>query len=250
MKKNNKKEIDRFWSWLTQQNEDGERTLYFDGVIAQESWFEDEVSPEQFKKELEAGTGPVTIWINSPGGDVFAAAQIYNMLRNYKGKVTVKIDGIAASAATVIAMAGDEVLMSPVSMMMIHNPWTWAAGDSKDLETVIRQLDAVKETIINAYETKTGMDRDELSRLMDDEASFDVNWAIEHKFADGVIARRPIEENVQNNNTAHMFSNRMAVAAVMNKLRKAPKPEEPKGESPNVKVVDLLKELEAKKSNF
>ena len=250
MKKNNKKEIDRFWSWLTQQNEDGERTLYFDGVIAQESWYEDEVSPEQFKKELEAGTGPVTIWINSPGGDVFAAAQIYNMLRNYKGKVTVKIDGIAASAATVIAMAGDEVLMSPVSMMMIHNPWTWAVGDSKDLETVIRQLDAVKETIINAYVEKTGMNRDELSRLMDDETYFDVHWAIEHKFADGVIDRRPFEENSNLDKGSLRFSNRMAVAAVMNKLRKAPGPEEPKGESPRVKVVDLMAELESKKSNF
>ena len=246
----NNKEIKKFWDWVIQENKEGERTLYLDGTIAESSWYDDDVTPDQFKRELNSASGPVTVWINSPGGDVFAAAQIYNMLRDYQGKVTVKIDGIAASAASVIAMAGDEVLMSPVSMMMIHNPWTWTYGDSKELETVIRQLDAVKETIINAYETKTGMDRDELSRLMDDETYFDVHWAIEHKFADGVIDRRPFEENSNLDKGSRMFSNRSSVIAVMNKLRKAPGPEEPKGESHNVKVVDLMKELEAKKSNF
>lgn len=244
-------EIKKFWSWVGQENKDGERTLYLDGTIAEYSWWDDDVTPAEFKKELTSGTGPVTIWINSPGGDVFAAAQIYNMLRDYSGKVTIKIDGIAASAASVIAMAGDEVLMSPVSMMMIHNPWTYVAGDSKELETVIRELDAVKETIINAYQTKTGMDREELSRLMDDETYFDVNWALEHKFADGVIERRPIEEETQNK-TAKKFGNRSSVAVFVNKLRKAPQQslEEPNGDSDKVMVVDLMEELKAKKSNF
>lgn len=88
-------------------------------MIAEESWFDDEVTPALFKSELDDGTGNITVWINSPGGDCFAAAQIYNLLLNYQGKVTVKIDGLAASAASVIAMAGDEILMSPVSMLMI-----------------------------------------------------------------------------------------------------------------------------------
>ena len=245
------KEINKFWNWLTQEDRDGERTLYMDGTIAEDSWWEDDVTPAEFKKELNSSTGPVTIWINSPGGDVFAAAQIYNMLREYPGKVTIKIDGIAASAASVIAMAGDEVLMSPVSTMMIHNPWTIAAGDSKDFDKVIRELNTVKETIINAYQTKTGMDRDELSKLMDDETFFDVNWAIEHKFADGVIERRPYENQ---NKAARKFGNRSSAAEIVNKLRKAPEniqsPKEPKGDSSNVKVGDLLKELKARKSNF
>ena len=95
--------------------------LELNGTIAEESWFDDDVTPQLFKEELNAGNGDITVWINSPGGDCVAAAQIYNMLSNYAGKVTVKIDGIAASAASVIAMAGDAVLVSPVSMMMIHN---------------------------------------------------------------------------------------------------------------------------------
>lgn len=98
------------------------RTLFLNGTIAEESWFDDDVTPQLFKDELMAGSGDITVWINSPGGDCVAAAQIYNMLMDYKGNVTVKIDGIAASAASVIAMAGTKVLMSPVSMMMIHNP--------------------------------------------------------------------------------------------------------------------------------
>ena len=108
----------KFWNWV--KNEEG-RTLYFDGYIAQDSWFDDDITPKKFKDELMASAGDIAVWINSPGGDVFAASQIYTMLKEYEGKVTVKIDGIAASAASVIAMAGDEIVMSPVAMMMIHN---------------------------------------------------------------------------------------------------------------------------------
>ena len=103
-----------------------ERTLFLNGTIAEESWFDDDVTPQLFKEELMSGSGDITVWINSPGGDCVAAAQIYNMLMDYKGNVTVKIDGIPASAASVIAMAGTKVLVSPVSMMMIHNPMTVA----------------------------------------------------------------------------------------------------------------------------
>ena len=108
----------KFWNWV--KNEAG-RTLYFDGYIAQDSWFADDITPKKFKDELTASAGDIAVWLNSPGGDVFAASQIYTMLKEYEGKVTVKIDGIAASAASVIAMAGDEIVMSPVAMMMIHN---------------------------------------------------------------------------------------------------------------------------------
>ena len=92
-----------------------ERTLFLNGTIAEESWFDDDVTPQMFRNELNAGKGPITIWINSPGGDCIAAAQIYNMLMEYPADVTVKIDGIAASAASVISMAGTKVLVSPVS---------------------------------------------------------------------------------------------------------------------------------------
>ena len=133
-----------------------EWTLFLNGTIAEESWFDDDVTPQLFKEELNAGNGDITVWINSPGGDCIAAAQIYNMLMEYKGNVTVKIDGIAASAASVIAMAGTKVLMSPVSMMMIHNPMTVAFGDSAEMQKAIDMLSSVKDSIINAYEIKTG----------------------------------------------------------------------------------------------
>ena len=118
-----------------------------------------------------------------------AAAQIYNMLMDYHGNVTVKIDGIAASAASVIAMAGTTVLMSPVSMMMIHNPMTLAMGDKTDMQKAIEMLDSVKESIINAYEIKTGLSRAKISHLMDDETWMDAGKAVELGFADDILSR-------------------------------------------------------------
>lgn len=150
-----------------------ERTLFLNGTIAEDSWFDDDVTPQMFKEELMDGNGNITVWINSPGGDCVAAAQIYNMLREYEGRVTVKIDGIAASAASVIAMAGDTVLMSPVSMMMIHNPMTIAFGDSGEMQRTIDMLSSVKDSIINAYELKTGLSRTKLAHLMDAETWMD-----------------------------------------------------------------------------
>ena len=147
-----------------------------------------------FKDELNAGSGDITVWINSPGGDCVAAAQIYNMLANYKGNVTVKIDGIAASAASVIAMAGNTVLMSPVSMMMIHNPATMAFGDHTDMAKAIEMLEGVKDSIINAYALKTGMSRAKLSRLMDAETWMDATKAVELGFADDIITRNAFPE--------------------------------------------------------
>lgn len=166
-----------------------ERILFLNGTIAEDSWFDDDVTPQLFKEELNLGSGNITVWINSPGGDCVAAAQIYNMLMEYKGDVTVKIDGIAASAASVIAMAGTKVLMSPVSMLMIHNPMTIAFGNAGEMEKAIAMLDEVKESIINAYEIKTGLSRAKLSQLMDSETWMDANKAVELGFADDIIKR-------------------------------------------------------------
>ncbi len=163
-----------------------ERTLFLNGTIAEESWFDDDVTPQLFRDELNSGSGDITVWINSPGGDCIAAAQIYNMLMDYRGNVTVKIDGIAASAASVIAMAGTKVLMSPVSMM-IHNLMTVAMGNTAEMQKAIEMLDSVKESIINAYEIKTGMSRTKLSHLMDAETWMDANSAVEMGFADEII---------------------------------------------------------------
>ena len=186
----------KFWNWknrkvLNQETNEEivERTLELYGTIAEESWFDDDFTPQMFKDELNAGSGDITVWINSPGGDCVAAAQIYNMLANYKGNVTVKIDGIAASAASVIAMAGHTVLMSPVSMMMIHNPATVAFGDHTEMAKAIEMLEGVKDSIINAYVLKTGLSRAKLSRLMDAETWMDATKAVELGFADDIITR-------------------------------------------------------------
>lgn len=191
----------KFWNWKSRKtlnretNEEvTERILELHGTIAEESWFDDDLTPQMFKDELNAESGDITVWINSPGGDCVAAAQIYNMLANYKGNVTVKIDGIAASAASVIAMAGNTVLMSPVSMMMIHNPATMAFGDHTEMEKAIEMLEGVKDSIINAYALKTGMSRAKLSRLMDAETWMDATKAVELGFADGIITRNAFPE--------------------------------------------------------
>ena len=134
-----------------------------------------------------SGSGDITVWINSPGGDCVAAAQIYNMLMDYKGNVTVKIDGIAASAASVIAMAGTKVLMSPTALMMIHNPLTVAIGDSEEMQKAIDMLSEVKESILNAYEIKTNLSRAKLSHLMDAETWMNANKAVELGFADDIL---------------------------------------------------------------
>ena len=112
--------MNKFWNWV--RNEDtGQRSLYLEGVIAQESWFGDEITPAAFKSELNAGDQPITVHINSVGGDCVAASQIYTMLMDYPADVTVQIDGLAASAASVVAMAGTKVCMSPTALMMVHN---------------------------------------------------------------------------------------------------------------------------------
>ena len=183
----------KFWNW-TNSTETQTRTLHLNGTIAEESWFDDDVTPQLFKDELYSGDGDVTIWINSPGGDCVAAAQIYNMLKDYNGNITVKIDGIAASAASVIAMAGTTVLMSPVSMLMIHNPATLAFGDAGDMKKAIEMLNEVKESIINAYELKTGMSRAKISHLMDSETWMNAYKAVELGFADDILFRNADED--------------------------------------------------------
>ena len=174
----------KFWNWV--KNEAG-RTLYFDGYIAQDSWFEDDITPKKFKAELYSCAGDIAVWLNSPGGDVFAASQIYTMLREYDGKVTVKIDGLAASAASVIAMAGDEIILSPVAMMMIHNPATAIFGEAADLQTAIKMLGEVKESLVNAYERRTGLPRGKISAMMDAETWFSAQKAVELGFADKIL---------------------------------------------------------------
>lgn len=215
----------KFWNWKSRtvtnsetQEQTQERTLFLNGTIAEESWFDDDVTPQLFKDELMSGSGNITVWINSPGGDCVAAAQIYNMLMDYKGDVTVKIDGIAASAASVIAMAGTKVLVSPVSMLMIHNPMTAAFGNSGEMQKAIEMLGSVKDSIINAYEIKTGLSRAKLSHLMDAETWMDANKAVELGFADGIMSRADEAKNMAVPTVSMLYSKANVVNSLMEKV--------------------------------
>ena len=206
----------KFWNWIRDETNPDARILRLEGAIAEESWFDDEVTPAAFKAELTSGSGPITVWINSPGGDCVAAAQIYNMLMDYPADVTVRIDGIAASAASVIAMAGTKVQMSPVSVMMIHNPLTVAMGDSDEMRRAIQLLDEVKESIINAYEIKTGLSRAKLSHLMDGETWMNAKKALELGFCDEILYQPEAEPAPEDSFT---FSRRAVTNSLLDKLK-------------------------------
>ena len=201
----------KFWNWI--KNDAGgeeERTLVLNGEISDETWYGDEVTPALFAKELNAGSGNITVWINSPGGDVYAAAQIYNMLMEYKGDVTVKVDALAASAASVIAMAGTTVLM----------------------------LDEVKEGIMNAYEIKTGIDRKKISHLMDAESWFNAKKAVELGFADGILHEG---ESTDGSEDAAMEGMMFSRTAVTNSLLTKLIPKKPEAKVP---IEQLEKRLQ------
>lgn len=227
----------KFWNWVRNEAQE-ERTLVLNGEISDETWYGDEVTPELFRKELDAGTGNITVWINSPGGDVFAASQIYNMLMEYRGDVTVKVDALAASAASVIAMAGTTVLMSPVAMMMIHNPMTIAIGDSREMQKAGEMLDEVKESIMNAYEIKTGLNRTRIAHLMDGESWFNAKKAVELGFADGILNAEGSTEDMAKGTTADgvMFSRTAVANSLLSKLI-------PKAEQKGTPVEQLEKRL-------
>ena len=206
----------KFWGWI--ENDNNERILRIDGVIAEEPWIDDEITPKQFKSELMSGSGDITLWINSPGGDVFAASQIYNMLMDYKGNVTVKIDGLAASAASMIAMAGTRVLMSPVSQIMVHNPMTVAIGNAEEMSKAIDMLSEIKESIINAYELKTNLPRDEISKMMDSETWMNARKAVELGFADEIMYTEK-DQNSEKISNSYIFSRMAVTNKLIDKLK-------------------------------
>lgn len=251
----------KFWNWI--KDSDETRTLRLEGPIDEESFWGDEITPQMFRDELNAGEGDVTVWINSPGGNVFAAAEIYTMLKDYKGSITVKIDAIAASAASVVAMAGDVVQMSPVAMLMIHDPSTVAMGNTKDMEKAIEVLNEVKESIINAYASKSGLSHARIANLMSNETWMNAKKAVELGFADEILfatkedefdsdpadpekpEETPDEEPgegeekkpFQQDEAGHLFSSRQMDLIVLNRLGVKPdapaaKVKEPPAEPP------------------
>lgn len=188
----------KFWNLTTQPGgEAAELRIYGDIADNESQWFYDwfgleSTSPGGVRAQLkELGNAPLTVWIDSPGGNVDAGAAIYTALMEYPGRATAKIEARAYSAASVIAMACDTVLMSPMATMMVHLPWTEAVGNEHDLRSVADMLAECRETLINAYEIKTGRPRKELLELLEANNKqgtwMSAKKAVELGFANGLL---------------------------------------------------------------
>ena len=237
----------KFWNWAKDEDT-GERVLRLDGVITDDdflAWINESKTAKEFRTELNSGEGDITVWINSEGGDCFAAASIYNMLREYgntRGLVTIKIDAMAISAASVVAMAGDTVEISPVGMIMIHNPWSYAQGDAEEMKTAAKMLDEVKESIINAYEFKTKLPRTKLAKMMDDETWIHAHKAVELGFADKIIGAE--NQTTENFAARNISSRRQVMNCMMNAFKAKRETETQKADSDNyVDAAQLHKRL-------
>ncbi len=184
----------KFWNVVLNEQDDKPADLFLEGEIASETWFGDEVTPNQFRADLARAAGrDVTVWINSPGGDVFAASVIYTALMEHKGHVTVKIEGLAASAASVIAMAGETVLMAPTAFMMIHQPWALTSGNADALRREADVLDEIAEGLVTAYQIKTNLSKNKIRQMLADETWMSAQTAIDQGFADGLMTRGEAE---------------------------------------------------------
>ncbi len=190
----------KFWKWSNSVSSNNQE-LILDGPIASDTWWGDEVTPDLFREELKQHAGDLTVVINSPGGDVFAGLAIYNALVNHNGNVTVRVDGLAASIASVIAMAGDKIIMSPGSMIMIHRPSVYAAGTVDDMEKAKDVLLKIEEGITPIYAKRTGLDEDKIAELLEAETWMLADKAVELGFADEVSEapeKQKQDEGVQN----------------------------------------------------
>lgn len=220
----------KFWS-LKKIESVAELVLY--GPISQESWYGDEVTPKQLSDDL-AAMGDVTeisVRINSGGGDVFAGTAIHSILKRHKASVTVYVDGLAASIASIIAMAGDKIIMPKGSMMMIHNPWTFAMGDAKDLRKTAETLDQVRDSLITIYSDKTGLSAEEIIPLLDAETWLSAAEAVKKGFATEVEEKLSIAASIRGNtamiNGIEVEWSKFANAPELPVAESDPKPKEP-----------------------
>ena len=199
-KPKNKEEVKRFWNLVAnQENNTAELLLY--GEISEYSWYGDEITPEVFNNDLKAigAVDEIIVRINSGGGDVFAAVAIYTRLKEHKAKVTVKIDGWCASAATIIAMAGDTIEISVGGIFMIHDPMAGLIGyyNVEELNKISKELETIKQSIVNCYMTVTEMSENEIKSLMTEEKWFTAEEAVETGFCTSVMFGE-VETTVEN----------------------------------------------------
>ncbi|MEY8762484.1 MULTISPECIES: head maturation protease, ClpP-related [Clostridium] len=189
----------KFWKFNAKENSDeGELLLY--GDISDSTWWGDEITPKNFKEELDSlgDIKTLNVYINSGGGDVFAGQAIYSMLKRHSATVNVYVDGLAASIASIIAMAGDRVKMPKNAMLMVHNPWSFGMGNANDFRKLADDLDKVRESMISVYEDKTGMEKESIVELMDAETWMTAEEAVEFGFADEIEEEKQVAASLNN----------------------------------------------------
>lgn len=170
-----------------------EITIY--GIIG-DSWWEDSVSAGDIDNALKGISGDIIINLNSPGGDAFDGIAIYNRLKKHNGKVTINVDGWACSAASVIAMAADELVMGLGSMFMIHEASTVVWGTKRDMRKEADVLEKLEDGIIDIYMTKASVNREEIRSMVDDETWFSAQEAVEMGFATATEATGTKEDEI------------------------------------------------------
>ena len=233
----------------TPETDGGETEIYFYGDILDSFWFLDPTNPpvgfitqESLKKALDNAAGkPILLRIHSAGGDVWVASAMRAMLMTYPGKVTCRIDGLCASAATMIAISGEKVLMQDSAYLMIHDPWTIAIGNEEELKKSVAMLKETKQGLIQAYKNKTGLDENKLDKMMKDETWMSAQTALDYGFVDEIVTK-PISKEANNmvKNSAGTVSNALKgfekVPEFVKRLfgMKLEKPEMPDEEMKNV----------------
>ncbi|QNB48201.1 Clp protease ClpP [Thermanaerosceptrum fracticalcis] len=182
----------KFWKFKAKDDGTAELLLY--GEISSSTWWGDEVTPKQFKKDLDdlGDVSEINVYINSEGGDVFAGQAIYSMLKRHRATINIYVDGLAASIASVIAMVGDKVIMPKNAMMMVHNPWTIAIGTADDFRKLADDMDKIRESIITVYTDKSGMDQDKIIEMMDKETWMTAEEAVKYGFADEIEEEKQV----------------------------------------------------------
>jgi len=226
----------KFWNLKALDDKTGELTLY--GEISDVTWWGDEVTPKQFKEDLDAlgDIDTLNIYINSPGGDVFAGQAIYSMLIRHKAYKNVYIDGLAASIASLVAMAGDKVIMPANAMMMIHSPWTIAMGNAQDFRKLADDMDKIRDSMIVAYESRSALTSEEIAEIMDAETWLSAKDCLEYGFADEIEEAKQVAACVDEKYFARYRN-------TPKELRKPPD-EEVKNSDNDLKKQKLLLELE------
>ena len=235
-----------FWRWTKNEVSSENSELIIEGDISSTTWYGDESTPRQLREELAGRSGDLTVHIDSPGGDVWAGISMFNALKKYDGKVTIVVDSLAASIASVIAMAGDEIIMSEGSMLLIHKPWTMIVGNSDDMRDMADYLEKLADNLVDIYVNRTGKSKEEILAMLDGEGTWmSAQEAVEYGFADKAEGAKPtLSEAIKNSLKytqpvqAAIMQPMMSLKKVLNNTQDETKEEAVEDDAATTKPVD------------